>query len=182
MRPRAFHDLWTLAQSLGNNPASCFDCSSVGLILEPDIGRYGYDATPLNADTFATTGGDGVHFNFLILESQSAAEAPIVMTVPMAADENCNIIVGEDLIDFLSLGCRFGYFALEQLAYDRDGTIAHIASGTHAFSDTSPDDQLLDAITERFSLQPWVDVKSELAMLHAKFHHLIRLSDGSTAQ
>lgn len=179
MRPSAYHELWSLAVELAPTtelgarfgPASTFDCSSAGLILRPDEGRSGNDCTPLNADTFAETGGDGVHYSFLPLPERTPDEWPVVMTVPMEA--NCNFIVGADFVEFLRLGCQYGYFAIERLAYDRDRTIAHIQSGAHAFADR--EDSLLAAIRERFGLRPWIDVRNRLDQLHARFHGLIRL-------
>lgn len=38
------------------------------------------------------------------------------MTVPASGGQS--VVVGADLFEFLSLGARRGYFALEQLAYD----------------------------------------------------------------
>lgn len=183
MRPPSFQQLWSLAEELApstevgrrHGPASTFDCSSVGLILRSMEDRYGYDSTPLNADTFAGTGGDGVHFSFLRLPEPHHNDLPIVMTVPMAT--NCNFIVGTDLVDFLSLGCTFGYFALEQLAYKYDQTIDRIERGSHADRTSDLDDSLLRTMRVRFGLRPWVDVRSRLTRLHERFHRFIRLPE-----
>jgi len=182
MRPRAFYELWSLAVELAPTtghgarfgPASTFDCSSVGLLLEVNEGRYGYDSTPLNADTFAHTGGDGVHFSLLILPERSPEDFPVVMTVPMA--ETCNFIVGGNLAEFLSLGCRYGYFALEQLAYFRDRTIEQIESELHADGESGSRDGLLGVLRDRLRLESWRNVRARLNELHTLFHPFVRLA------
>jgi hypothetical protein len=81
-----------------------------GLILQIPQ-RSAYWCTPLNALTFARTGGDGTHYSLVTAPGTDLAHRPVVMTVPMSDDPN--VIVGEDLRDFLALGCRFGYLGLE---------------------------------------------------------------------
>ncbi len=162
-------------------PASTFDCSSVGLILRPMQGRLHFDSTPLNADTFAETGGDGVHYSLLQLSDRTPEDSPVVMTAPMAMEHSCNIVVGSNFIDFLSLGCRYGYFAIEQLAYDHDQTVNRIQSGVHAFPNGANQDALLASIRNRVGLQPWPDVRSRLADLHSRLFPLIRLPPRNNA-
>src|SRR5687767_64611 len=84
------------------NPESVFD--PVGLILQIPPGRRDYHCTPLNSVTFASTGGDGVHFGFLHVEGCSLS--PVVMTVPMS--DVHNFVVGESLFEFLCLGAKRG--------------------------------------------------------------------------
>jgi hypothetical protein len=170
MRPKVFQELWSLAVTLapkGGDPRGTFDCGAVGLILRDEEGPYGYDSTPLNADTFAKTGGDGVHFSFLLRPGQPVESAPVVMTVPMAFDDE-NHVVGEDLRDFLSLGCHFGYFCLEQLAYDREGTVAEIQASKGP-PRKDPNARLLAAIREHFGLTPWRDVAGRLELLRERY-------------
>jgi hypothetical protein len=170
MRPQAYHELRQLATELASRsdgarrsgPLYTFDCPAVGLILRDEEGRNSYDNTPVNADTFAETGGDGVHFSLLLIEDGRTIEnAPIVMTVPMAF-ERANHIVGANLVEFLSLGCRYGYFKLEQLAYDRSGTI-------------DPDAHLLEDIIRRVGLRPWVDVRERLNDLDEQYGPVVQL-------
>lgn len=40
-----------------------------------------------------------------------------------------NLVVGESLWEFLCLGCRFGYFALEQAVYRPEEKLAALAMG-----------------------------------------------------
>jgi hypothetical protein len=74
--------------------------------------------TPKNSLSFASTGGDDVHFGLVAVNGKFGDASPVVMTVPMAGDnpEELNFIVGETLRDFLCLGCERGFFDLEKLA------------------------------------------------------------------
>lgn len=101
--------------------------------LEPirPMKNEGYFCTPKNSLTFASTGGDGVHFGMVEGLNLTGVLGPIVMTVPMT--DNNNIIVAEDLEEFFSIGYYVGWFGLEQLAYDLEGTIEYFAK---------PDDDL----------------------------------------
>jgi len=91
--------------------------------LEPirPLENFGYFCTPKNTLTFATTGGNGVHFGIIIGKNSNSTKGAIVMTVPMA--EINNIIVAEDLEEFFSIGYYVGWFVLEQLAYNLKDTI-----------------------------------------------------------
>jgi len=86
-----------------------------GLILHDTLDRWTYSSTPVNSVTFASTGGDGVHFGLLQSASTTARNGPVVMTVPMAS--RANHVVAESISEFLGLGCIHGWFSLEQLAY-----------------------------------------------------------------
>ena len=137
---------------------------SVGLLLEPVPERWSYEATPRNSLTFASTGGDGVHYGVL---TDAGRPGPVVMTVPMNVDRP-NLVVGADLRDFLSLGCHFGYFALEQLVYDFEKTVRDIEAAS-----TGPQDHeeaaVLAALRERLSLQVPADVHAHLDELQTRF-------------
>lgn len=172
MRPRPYSDLVDLAHQLagpGADALGVFDCASVGLLLEPREHSAGYESTPTNTDTFAYTGGDGVHYGFLLLADRAADALPVVMTVPMAS---ANIIVGATFFEFLRLGCRNGYFSLEQLSYDWDGTVAHLQS-IHEIPEHD-EKGYLRAINERFGLTPWPDVAGCLAELQRLYLPLLR--------
>ena len=92
-----------------------------GLIPVRDPGEFNYDCTPKNSLIFASTGGNGVHFG--IINGANGTKGPIVMTSPMA--EVSNMVIAENLEEFFSIGFHVGWFALEQLAYDRDDTIKY---------------------------------------------------------
>lgn len=123
-----------------------------GLRLYDHLSESGYDSTPRGHLAFASTGGDGVHFSF-----PRDQPGPVVMTVPMMFDRP-NIVVGSDLADFLSLGCVFGYFGLEQLAYDMDRATNDIeAAGGQC--------PCLYRLSRHFNLRPWRAVRDRLDAL-----------------
>src|SRR5215211_8456906 len=151
------------------SPESVFD--PIGLILQLPPERWDYHCTPLNSVTFASTGGDGVHFGFL--EVQGCASSLVVMTVPMS-DVN-NFIVGESLFEFLCLGVRRGYFALEELAYDRERAILLNREVDEEMG--SDEVRLLNLIQEEFKLEPWPEVEGHLRLLEQRFAASIRIPD-----
>ena len=177
--------LWALAQRLaersGDDPD--FVLFPLGFRLH---GRHGddwdYDATPANSTTFASTGGDGVHFGLLHATTTVAGAAPVVMTVPMQFDAP-NHVLGASLREFLALGCRTGYYHLERLAYDweRQEEINHLQRGQWAGAgwDGQPEEPavvaLLAAVTQEFSLAPWPNVARRLAELQARYLPAVRL-------
>src|SRR5258705_9250050 len=89
----------------------------MGLILSRAPEEVRSPETPKNSIAFASTGGDGVHYCLLAVEEQITEQSPVVMVVPCNSKKS-QLIVGESLSDFLSLGCVIGYFFLEQLVYD----------------------------------------------------------------
>lgn len=130
----------------------------LGLRLDRELDASRYPScTPNNCRSFASTGGDGVHFSLLIQDHAITEASPVVMTVPLPGD---SVIVGETLFDFLCLGVRWGYFMLEGLIHDPDETLRMY---------TSPDWQppkdwegpssfnleLLDFLARRLDLKPW---------------------------
>lgn len=152
-------ELWTVAQEAAQHHAEDprYVFEDVGLMLQPP-GQplpVTYDATPRDAVTFASTGGDGVHFS----ATQGTTRAIIVMTVPMQFDRP-NIVVGSDLREFLSLGCASGYFTLEQLAYDYASMAQFLASGSTM--DHVEAEQQLALLRQRLGLTPWHAPKSRL--------------------
>ncbi len=86
-----------------------------GLALHDRLERWTYSSTPLNSVTFASTGGDGVHFGLLGTAQTTTRDGPVIMTVPMAS--RANHVVAGSVSEFLALGSVHGWFMLEQLAY-----------------------------------------------------------------
>src|SRR5262245_34005982 len=75
---------------------------TVGLRFDRRLDESRYSSsTPLNCRTFANTGGDGVHFSFVVQEGMVRESSPVVVTVPCAG---VSLVVGENLFDFLCLG------------------------------------------------------------------------------
>ena len=169
--------LWQIA---GGNPADAaadwnatFD--SIGLILVAPPRNGGYGCTPLNSVSFANTGGDGVHYSWLVLPDRSVDFSPIVMTVPMC--DTPNVIVGENLREFLCLGRRFGYFALEQLVYQPQQTVDALATDSFDPEAGAVERGLLQRLTAEFKLSPWEAPGKRLAALRDKYLPLLTLPD-----
>ena len=137
----------------------------LGLHLRDRLEANLYEfCTPPDCWVFADTGGDGVHFGLLADAGRLTDESPVVVSVPCYP---ANVAVGGDLLDFLSLGCRRGYFALEQLAYDRAETVRAYTdpdwrppAGWHeavGFLPDAGDLERLAFLTGWFDLRPWAD-------------------------
>lgn len=116
--------------------------------------EYHYSCTPINTTVFAHTGGDGVHFSILELSDEIQ---PIIITVPMnfgGAVKNRNLILGENLPEFLSLGFYNGWFSLEQLCYDKDGALNYYAGeDMEADYQNGPDIQFVKKLRDRMGYQ-----------------------------
>lgn len=181
-----FKNLWRLAQREGAKlnmiPSDVF--SDLGLYLvEPVFESWGYSETPTNAMTFAFTGVDGDHFSFLCHDGQLTSPCPIVMTVPMASKENWNLIVGEDLLDFLRLGYQAHFAAIPALAYsqtEREEFITRLTNRTPMWQGEAQDDhsviaqKYLSGVLEvEFGLHPWDGIEAKLDNLAGKYLHLI---------
>ena len=148
----------------------------IGLYLCPNFDYPTYASTPSNSATFASTGGDGVHFGFLFGDEFDVVEAPIVMTVPMNFDLP-NVIVGGNLEEFLSLGCRTGYFSLEQIVYDPKSTILELQTGEF-YPDTTEDEiELLNLSSTEFDSRPWHHPEERLEQLRTQYHALLEFQD-----
>jgi len=145
-----FADLQAYAASLPVEEREALD--DEGLRIHDSLSPGGYDSSPPGYVAFASTGGDGVHFSF-----PSNKFGPVVMTVPMAFDRP-NIVVGADLKEFLSLGCMYGFFVLQQLGYNEDLTI----DPADAVREPSP---ALQRLSKHFDLRPWTAVVNYLAKL-----------------
>ncbi|HET7833579.1 MAG TPA: hypothetical protein VFK88_11510 [Gallionella sp.] len=105
--PTRLQQLYDAARRIGQH----FDRSAeaifdpCGLILQqPPVQGY-YWCTPTSARTFASTGGDGVHYSYLQGPDIALDAAPVVMTMP--ANDQLNYVVAEGFDEFL------GYFAAE---------------------------------------------------------------------
>ena len=145
------------------------------LDIEPYGGTILYDPrmTPVNTMTFACTGGDDVHFGMLASHGLYGDSSPIVMTVPMA-DENpqeANFIVGENLHDFLRVGCAHGYGRLECLAYSWQHELFDLLAGPE------DDDPSYAKYRSALSLTPWNEVQSRQSELDARFKHSLKYKE-----
>lgn len=161
------------------------DFFPLGLALDSGSDdQPGYDATPVNSTTFAWTGGDGVHFSLLHTPTPVPGTAPVVMTVPMQFNAP-NHIVGASLREFLALGCRTGYYHIENLAYSsqRQEEVSHLEDGEWwglGWDGVTEEDTalaLLAALTKEFGLTPWPNVAQRLDTLQASYLPAVRLKE-----
>ena len=167
--------LWKLAGGDPTDAGSDWNDTfePVGLILLAPPRSFGYWCTPVNSVTFATTGGDGVHYGLLSTNGDFSDFSPIVMTVPMC--DTPNTIVGANLKEFLALGCRYGYFALEQLVYDRRSTL-HKLELARLDPEAGQDERvLLQKLVTAFNIKPWATPAQRLDELHSLFASTIQL-------
>ena len=170
----ALQKLWNLAKQQGQSQGTDwrYVFSPIGLILCDPPETESYDSTPANSIAFAKTGGDGVHYSFLEID-KPLHDSPVVMTVPMMF-ERPNLILGENLMEFLSLGCRCGYFSLEQLAYpDSRAEWIDMLSRSEVNPEVEAVD-LLNLLNNKFDLHPWLEVASRLEELDRQFLSMIQ--------
>jgi hypothetical protein len=126
---------------------------SIGLMLR-DFSPY--DDTPPDAHPILSSGVDGIHW------SGMAADVPsgyvVVMTLP--ASNGVNLVLGESLREFLALGCRSYFGGLSDLVQGFDASI----------EPSNPEvEDVMEALRDRFSLEPWADVPARLAELEARY-------------
>lgn len=173
--PTTLLRLWELAGGDPLDPTCDWNTTfdPVGLILSAPPHNWDYWCTPINSITFANTGGDGVHYGFLALDGEVTDSSPIVMTVPCC--DTPNMVVGENFLDFLALGCRYGYFGLEQLVHDKRNTIHELELQRFDPEATFQELKLLDLITSTFQLKPWPDPQSHLLDLDSQYHRALLL-------
>lgn len=85
-------------------------------LVNPPDPTFGYDATPLNALTFARMGVDGVHYAVLTQEGAVAEDSPIVEVSPMDFDRPVTVIA-ESFLDYLATGCSTSTAELLQVLH-----------------------------------------------------------------
>ncbi len=172
-----FEQLWAIAnresQRIGETPNDIF--LPVGLRLEIPVKPWEYYCTPTNVRTFASTGCDGVHYSFLELSSSS--ELPVVMTVPANyGNPNPNVIISENLYEFLCLGSKASYIGLEELSYE-NGKLSLLKSVEYAEFLSNEQIDLLDILISEFSLHPWSVLEERISCLQSKYLDLLQLRD-----
>jgi hypothetical protein len=186
---RVDHPLFERFQQLDKEAAQRFlgrldrGFDRLGLILDKklDQSRYSF-CTPLNCQTFAHTGGEGVHFSFLVQDGMIRETSPVVLTVPAMSGES--FVVGENLFDFLCLGVHRGFFALEQLAYYPELTLEvyinpdwQPSESWHRSVGFVPGDEkrrLLAFLTNELGLRPWPNA-ARFAALQERYGGLLQL-------
>lgn len=170
-----FEQLWAIAnreaQRIGEMPDDVF--LPVGLRLEIPAKSWDYYCTPINVKTFASAGCDGVHYSFL--ESSSSSELPVVMTVPANYDNpNPNVIISENLHEFLCLGSKASYICLEELSWE-NGELNSLKSVGYAEFLSNKQIELLNVLSSEFSLRPWSILEERINYLQSKYLDLLQL-------
>jgi hypothetical protein len=173
--PARLRDLYAAATRIGaqldRTPQGVLD--PCGLILKiPPKTRY-YWCTPKNVQTFASTGGDGVHYSYLSDSRLPTDVQPIVMTLP--ASERMNLIVAESFDEFFGLGYNVGWFSLEQLVYDPDNAVSY-------FAQPDPEDPdyktvRMELIRSHLDIQPAPLSLARIAALNASYMRYIDSAD-----
>jgi hypothetical protein len=137
-----------------------------------------YRRAPLNSVEFAHTGGDGIHYSFLVLDGYWSELSPVVMTDPCWGSRN--VVVGKDLTEFLRLGIRTGYFALPYAVPDEHGRFQdpeHIeVLEAKEFGEwLGPEEvEVLQKLADHFGLEPLDGVAERLADLQHRYQPLIQ--------
>ena len=163
--------IWVIADRFGN-PLGYF--GPCGLFLQRPLKRWEYFCTPHNSLTFATTGGDGVHYGFLMINQLEFDYKPIVMTVPMS--DPYNVIIAENFEEFLGLGYYMGWFALEQIIYKNSMDAVSYFAGPD--TEESPErDELLVILRKEFNIKHIPLSLARLDELKKKYEKLIEADD-----
>ena len=127
-----------------------------------------YDSTPINVKTFAITEGNGVHFSQVLLNQSDENIMPVVITVPMA---DKNIIIAENLDEFLGLGYYNGWFSLEHLAYDIEDTLKYYSIPDPEL--TPQEYAFLQLLKDQLNIKHYNLTKERLNYLKDKYYNLI---------
>jgi hypothetical protein len=192
---KTLEKLWSIADKESEKMQRKFSLvfDPIGLILMRPLENIGYESTPINSLTFAHTGGDGVHYSLVTVEGNVSEDSPVVMTVPMNHPK-VNLVVGENLLEFLCLGEQLGYFFLEQLVYNEAETIEWFLhpkefinkeyginpSGTFPPESFREKERLLSILRKEFELKPWSNLKSRLDELQNKFMGMLEFHSETT--
>lgn len=145
-------------------------------------------AAPTNIATFACAGSDRVEYSLMQIDGRVTDDSPVVMTAPLTQD-NPTMIVGANLTDFLCLGCRIGYGALDELTFALPGALEDLLNPELVFSVTygerwmaDPDyrerARLLELLTTEFQLSAWRQPREHLMDLQAQFMARLETAGG----
>ena len=162
---------------------------SLGLILNSQLKHGGYYCTPTNTLAFASTGGDGVHFSFLVDNGKITDKSPVVITIPTT--DHPNYIGGESLFDFLCLGYYRGYFGLGNAGEER--FFEAYSSGKWPLSEVEgrlPDwdgaigygvsdynRKVLEFLIAELGLSPWKGLKQKFERLQKLYYPMLDIPE-----
>ena len=141
-----------------------------GLLLEiPPQRNYIDWCTPRNVMTFATTGGDSVHYSYLVDERLPEGRYPIVMTLPCVND--LNWVIAESFQEFFDYGYYVGWFSLEQLYYDDEEGPAYFLQPSENFGDIGT--AQLPLLRKALNMKPVPPTLERFAQLQQKYGALL---------
>ena len=141
-----------------------------GLLLEiPPVRDYIDWSTPRNALTFATTGGDSVHYSYLVNERLPEGVCPIVLTLPCADAQS--FVIAENFQEFFDYGYYVGWFSLEQLYYEEEEGAAYFRQASSTFGDIGTEQ--LPLLHKALNMKPVPPTLERFAELHDKYHALL---------
>ena len=141
-----------------------------GLLLEiPPVRDYMDWCTPRNVLTFATTGGDSVHYSYLVDDRLPADVCPIVMTLPCADAQS--LVIAESFQEFFDYGYHVGWFSLEQLYYDEEEGAAYFCQPSPTFGDEG--NQQLPLLRQALRMQAVPPTLARFAQLQGQYHGLL---------
>lgn len=141
-----------------------------GLLLEiPSVRDYIDWSTPRNVLTFATTGGDSVHYSYLVDERLPEGVCPIVMTLPCADAQS--FVIAENFQEFFDYGYYVGWFSLEQLYYEEEEGAAYFRQASPTFGDIGTEQ--LPLLRKALNMKPVPPTLARFAELHDKYHALL---------
>jgi hypothetical protein len=147
----------------------------------------GYYCTPTNTVRFASTGQDGEHFSFLVLNNRVDSNSPVLFTSPCNYHADFNVVIAKDFQTFLSLGIRFGFFALSVFTYNPQEAMQVYATNdweptaehhfvSYVFQE-DPEAVVLDFIADSLKLQPHIYTIEEFNALQECYMSLLQMSD-----
>lgn len=154
-----------------NESESTVDLFHVGLGLFDTPGdpeEDGYDwCTPLNCRPFARTGSGGTHFSFVGIDNEVSESSPVVATLP--SDLGCSVVVGENLFEFLCLGCLRGFYGIEQINSDLKAYFNCLdfeqteKDARYGFETNPVKEAILEHLRKQLGLLPWRNVPERLS-------------------
>ena len=158
----------TIGPQFNLSAEAVFDYS--GLILEiPPVRNWIDWCTPRNVLTFATTGGDSVHYSYLVDERLPAGVCPIVMTLPCASE--LSLVIAESFQEFFDYGYYVGWFSLEQLYYEEEEGEAYFRQASPTFGDIGTEQ--LPLLRKALNMKPVPPTLARFAELQQKYGALL---------
>jgi hypothetical protein len=146
----------------------------------------GYYCTPTNTIEFASTGQEGEHFSFLVLNDVVDSNSPVVFTSPCNYHGDLNVILAENFHQFLCLGIRLGFFALNVFNYNPQEAMEVYATEdwqptkehhyTNYIFQEDSQAAILDFIADALDLQPHIYSIAEFTNLQERYLPLLQTS------